>query len=204
MEGNGMIKYKCVGCNVGIETDDHFGNQVELCPACRAPNRVPLNKEQQKLVTQRQKLFHIAAEERLQREAEKKRVRDEVQRVAEVETMRKAQELTTQKAQELTTQKAAATQEVSKPQRRKSIPVQGQNTTHTLLFLVWVTLVVLAFLPSLGENKYEYLIIFPSDQDVCSKLSDYGSQGWEVVSARRATDEKKQYYAYELIMKKQK
>ena len=54
----------------------------------------------------------------------------------------------------------------------------------------------------LGPTKWEYDIQAPKDASIVRDLNKLGQQGWEVVSARRATDAGSSAASYEVILKR--
>lgn len=53
---------------------------------------------------------------------------------------------------------------------------------------------------SIARPQFEYRIIAPADETFETEMNNYGSSGWEAVSARRAGSGR--YFKYEIIMKK--
>lgn len=52
--------------------------------------------------------------------------------------------------------------------------------------------------------KWEYMIASPPDQEFDERMAGYGREGWELVSARRATSGSGEYSSagYEMIFKR--
>ena len=57
---------------------------------------------------------------------------------------------------------------------------------------------------SIARPKFEYRIVAPADTTFETVMNNYGYDGWEAVSARRATSGAgySRHYKYEIIMKK--
>ena len=53
---------------------------------------------------------------------------------------------------------------------------------------------------SIARPQFEYRIIAPADKTFETEMNNYGSSGWEAVSARRAGSGR--HFKYEIIMKK--
>lgn len=82
----------------------------------------------------------------------------------------------------------------------------ASSPTALQAWLVVALLIVIAaagFAPrSQARTKWEYKIESPSDTAFETTLALYGADGWEVVSARRASDISTKNFKYELIMKR--
>jgi hypothetical protein len=70
--------------------------------------------------------------------------------------------------------------------------------TAVLLFGIFSTLAIQTF--DHPPERWRYTVISPKDNDLISTLDKYGAEGWEVISARRATGSEKEV-SYEMILK---
>lgn len=51
-----------------------------------------------------------------------------------------------------------------------------------------------------SKPSYEYTVVSPSDYSFDESMSDYGSQGWQATSCRRATSSYGGSASYECVM----
>lgn len=77
--------------------------------------------------------------------------------------------------------------------------------TVVIVVLLTCLLGVMAF-ATFRQQKWEYVIIAPSDEKLESELDKLGDMGWEIVSTRRATSGSGQEVnaSYEMILKRRK
>jgi hypothetical protein len=60
-------------------------------------------------------------------------------------------------------------------------------------------------LPQINKQplpSWEYKIVAPDDLTIKEQLNIYGIEGWEIVSARRATNSETSTASYEIILKR--
>lgn len=71
------------------------------------------------------------------------------------------------------------------------------------VLLLFAILVVEVF-PSLRSPSWEYRVESPGDSELQSKMDELGAEGWELVTARRATSGGGLFVSYEMIFKRRK
>jgi hypothetical protein len=75
------------------------------------------------------------------------------------------------------------------------------NSFLSLLILIVITTVAVLLLPQFTKPaRWEYRIETPADTAFTREMNGYGSEGWEMVAARRARDDSS--FAYEVILKR--
>ena len=77
---------------------------------------------------------------------------------------------------------------------------QFTNKSEYILLAIFVGLVF----SQCSKPSYEYTIASPSDYTFEESMDDYGSQGWEAVNCRRASDSDTDAMMYECIMVREK
>ena len=70
-----------------------------------------------------------------------------------------------------------------------------------LVFLVLLSTLDLLGKPFGASQDWEYRIVSPDDRNFIVEMNKFGHDGWELVSARRASDSSGDM-AYEMIMKR--
>jgi hypothetical protein len=90
---------------------------------------------------------------------------------------------------------------VSKPAKHSK--GNSQLWQPALLAMLVVTQIAALFILS-RQPKFEYRIESPNDSAFDSEMNGYGSQGWELVSARRATSSNGGPASYEVILRRAK
>ena len=71
-----------------------------------------------------------------------------------------------------------------------------------LLGVLLIQLLIL--INSNSTQKWEYQIISPSDSKFDEKMNEMGNEGWELITARRATSSYSSSASYEMIFKRKK
>jgi hypothetical protein len=96
------------------------------------------------------------------------------------------------------------------PQRETSIARPEELANRNLLFRAMTVLGALALLGAMAVfasqlvrgPQWEYKIVSPEDYAFVIEMNDLGQEGWEVVSARRATNGEYSSPSYECILKR--
>lgn len=70
----------------------------------------------------------------------------------------------------------------------------------TVIAILLLFIVFIIYKPA----QYEYKIISDKDSDIGLTMNGFGADGWEVISARRATSSDNSGAVYELIIKRKK
>ena len=89
------------------------------------------------------------------------------------------------------------------PSSRNYHPLRGTLNLIAILLVIAIGLLAYnTFGPQGANAQYEYRIEYFKDSSTESGLETLGREGWEVVSARRASSSYSDDYGYEFILKK--
>ena len=102
--------------------------------------------------------------------------------------------------------------DVCKPPPRRS---QGGVLIATAIFSIVVASLLFGWWRAGGSSvaasallthgpRWEYKIVAPSDEEFDAEMASYGHEGWEIVSARRASSGSAHVMSYEVILKRPK
>ena len=94
-----------------------------------------------------------------------------------------------------------------KPQVASSVPrspASGNRSslTNALLGGILAVLLLTNLPPLLKSQQWEYWIASPADLELRARMRELGEEGWELVTARRATSRYSDDASYEMIFKR--
>lgn len=101
-----------------------------------------------------------------------------------------------ERASVTTTQRKEVTRSTEQAQKTGAVSL----ASALLLFAI----LVVQIFPAFSSPSWEYKIESPSDEELQTRLEELGDDGWELVTARRATSGGGLLVSYEMVFKRRK
>ena len=203
LTGAYTVKFKCPKCGLKLSESLENAGRQDACPECGQGFVVPGAEE---LERQRKAEAKLAEEKAAQKQSEaQKRARQKEQMLFEKAEAKAAKVREREQAIQLQRE-----QREQMDRAKEIIKKQASSQIPNVLLLSFISLLLAAILGVQvvsvfqRRNAWEYMISAPSDINLQDSLDTFGENGWELVTARRATSSRSNEFSYECIFKRRK